>query len=253
MKALIWVLFLCVVLVLVGGLSRMNSSSSQQESLKYIFVPAKQKTTAKSPVLILLHGVGSNEKDLLSLADTLDSRLAIYSLRAPITMGPNSFAWFHVNFTVQGPVHNTQEAEAARRALTQFIQDLKSDPDVDGSQIFLLGFSQGAIMNLSLAFTEPDLVRGIVAISGRTLQEVAKEAGKEIGQRSHGSTTAKVLLLHGIEDGKLPLFHGEASAEVLKTSKFEYEFKKYHAGHEITSEMREDIQKWLTSQIVQPQ
>ncbi len=100
-------------------------------------------------------------------------------------------------------------------------------------------------MNLSLAFTEPTLVKGVVAISGRTLQEVqvlAKEKTYEVAP--------KVLLLHGTHDSKLPIFHGEASEVALTSAKFNYDFKKYDAGHEITFEMIQDIQKWLSSQII---
>ncbi len=48
------------------------------------------------PLLILLHGVGSHELDLFSLAPYLDKRFLVLSARAPNTMGPNSYAWFPV-------------------------------------------------------------------------------------------------------------------------------------------------------------
>ena len=56
------------------------------------------------PLLLLLHGVGSNEDDLFGLAPYLDERFLIISVRAPNTLGPGSYAWFDVDFTPQGPV-----------------------------------------------------------------------------------------------------------------------------------------------------
>lgn len=236
---MIWALFLCVVLALVG----YNMSSPELFS---IHIPARQRAGTKSPVLLMLHGVGSNEQDLVTLAKHFDPRFKVYSLRAPLVLSSASFAWFHVNFTAQGPIHNKEEAEASRLLLKNFILKLKEMPDVDPEQIFLLGFSQGAIMNLSLAFTEPDLVKGVVAISGRTLQEVQALAKDRTYQVS-----PKVLLVHGIHDSKLPLFHGETSDAVLSAAKFDHEFKKYNANHEITFEMIQDIQKWLSSQLIE--
>ena len=51
------------------------------------------------PLLLLLHGVGSNEHDLFELAPFLDKRFLIISVRAPNTLGAGSYAWFEVNFT----------------------------------------------------------------------------------------------------------------------------------------------------------
>ncbi|WP_374073959.1 alpha/beta hydrolase [Bdellovibrio bacteriovorus] len=215
-----------------------------ERGLQYIYIPAKEKTATKSPVLLVMHGVGSNEKDLASFAESLNPRLAVFSLRAPLTLGHESYAWFHVNFTPQGPDHNRAEAEESRKIIKKFIEDLKDHPDVDSSKVFLMGFSQGTIMSLSLALTEPGLIKGVIAISGRTLQEISAQA-----RERQYTQKPKVLLIHGVLDNKLPLFHGEGTAETLKAAQFDYEFKTYKAGHEITAEMRDDIQKWLAQNI----
>lgn len=215
-----------------------------ETSLNSIYIPAKEKSLAKAPVLIVMHGVGSNEKDLAQFAETLDPRFAVISLRAPLTLAANSFAWFHVKFTSQRPEHNREEAEQSRQLIKNFIEDLKDNPEIDTSKIFLLGFSQGTIMSLSLALTEPELIHGVIAISGRTLQEASALAA----QRDY-STTPKVLLLHGTDDSKLPLYHAEETAETLRKAHFDFEFRKYPADHTITTEMRNDIRKWLAENI----
>jgi len=239
-----WGLFLCAVLALAGVYSFMQKQTGTPEELFFVYVPPRQKVSEKAPALVLLHGVGSNERDLVKLAETLDPRLAIFSLRAPMTIGPDQYAWFHVNFTAQGPVHNQSQAESSRLILKRFLENLGRNPGIDSSQIFLLGFSQGAIMSLSLTLTEPALVKGIIPIAGRTLQEIAAQA-----RERNFEVKPKVLLLHGQEDGKLPIFHGNASDAVLREAKFDHQFKTYMAGHEITSAMLGDIQTWLTSNI----
>ena len=213
--------------------------------MRYQYLPSSvQSSSGKKPVLLALHGVGANEKGLAQFAHSLDPRFEVYSLQAPLVLGADSYAWFHVQFTAEGPLHNKQEAEQSRRLLVEFIEDLRRRPDVDADNIFLVGFSQGTIMSLSLALTEPNIVKGVVAIAGRTLQEVATfSKGKEYVQ------SPKVLLVHGREDGKLPYFHGEKSAEVLKEAGFDFEFKSYTASHEITPAMQVDISVWLKQQL----
>ncbi len=122
--------------------------------------------------MLLLHGVGSHEGDLLGLAPHLDGRFFVVSARAPITLGPGSYAWFHVEFTPAGPVINPQEAESSRLALLRVIGELVEAYALDPKRVFLAGFSQGAIMSLSVALTAPDKVAGVVAMSGRILPEV---------------------------------------------------------------------------------
>src|SRR5690242_9130264 len=69
----------------------------------------------KSPLLLLLHGVGANERDLFSLAPELDPRLRILSLRAPLTRGPNSYAWFTVAFLPAGFKIAPEQLDASRQ------------------------------------------------------------------------------------------------------------------------------------------
>lgn len=71
------------------------------------------------PSIILLHGVGANETSLLSLADELDPRFQIISVRAPIEVRPGGYGFFRVQFTPE-PVIVPHEAEASRVTLTRF-------------------------------------------------------------------------------------------------------------------------------------
>ena len=67
--------------------------------------------SAKPPLLLLLHGVGSNEADLFSFADQLPDEYLVVSARAPITLGPESYAWYQVDFSTGTPIFNAQQAE----------------------------------------------------------------------------------------------------------------------------------------------
>src|SRR5947209_5788434 len=75
----------------------------------------------KPPLLLLLHGVGANERDLFSLAPQLDPRLLTLALRAPLTRGPNSYAWFTVAFLPTGFKIAPEQLDASRKRVVEFI------------------------------------------------------------------------------------------------------------------------------------
>jgi phospholipase/carboxylesterase len=212
--------------------------------LESVVVPARAPS-ARGPALVLLHGLGSNERDLLSLAAAVDPRFTVYSLRAPLPLGPDAWSWFPVRFTDQGPVHDVAQAEHSRRRLVQFLEHLRAQPNVDPARVYLLGFSQGAILSLSVALTRPELIAGAVVLSGRTLPEVAAQA--------HASSTPpRVLLLHGLRDGVLPWANAPASQQALRAVGIEPLLKSYDADHEVNAEMRADLVAWLAAQLDKP-
>src|SRR5689334_2129116 len=75
------------------------------------------------PLLILLHGYGSNEQDLFGLAPYLDPRFLILSLRAPYELMPGGYAWFEIGWTANGIVIDGQQAEASRKLLADTIPE----------------------------------------------------------------------------------------------------------------------------------
>src|SRR3954463_730049 len=85
--------------------------------------PGANLDDARPPLLILLHGVGSNEQSMAALAPSFDPRFIVLSVRSPIVLGPGSFAWFHVTFASQGPVIDAAEAEAGWSTLARVIDE----------------------------------------------------------------------------------------------------------------------------------
>ena len=57
-------------------------------------VPDANAEGARPPLLILMHGVGSNERSMAQLAPAFDPRLVVVSGRSPPTLGPVAFGWF---------------------------------------------------------------------------------------------------------------------------------------------------------------
>ncbi len=102
-----------MIYLLTGILSiAMSISTVNKPSLTYL-VREPKVSADKPPLLILLHGVGSNEKDLFSFATHLPDKFRIISARAPIELGPSSFAWYQVDFSSGKPVRKWKKQSPA--------------------------------------------------------------------------------------------------------------------------------------------
>ncbi|MBC8042565.1 MAG: alpha/beta fold hydrolase [Rhizobacter sp.] len=215
----------------------------QNLSLVHLIQPPKI-TLAKSPLFLLLHGYGSNEADLFSLAAELDDRFFVVSARAPLSLGYGAHAWFHLDFTPGGLQMKPEEAERSRLLLLKFIGELAAQYPVDASNVFIAGFSQGAILALSVALTEPEKVAGVVAMSGRLPPE------KMITVASSGRlTNLPVLISHGISDPVIPVSQAREAKAMLETLPVNLTYREYPMGHTISARSLADISLWLTARL----
>ena len=111
------------------------------------------------PLLLMLHGYGSNEEDLFSFADWLPNSLLIVSLRAPFQLPPYGFAWYSINWdAADGKLSDIRQAAESRNLIAKIIDEIIEKYKVDKSRICLMGFSQGAILSLATALTYPQKV-----------------------------------------------------------------------------------------------
>lgn len=113
-------------------------------------------------VLLFLHGFGSNEHDLSSLAEPLGIGLPWASLRAPLELGNGGAAWCQI--TTPG-VPDPAVVQAATEAIWAWT-DENLDPEV---KIIPIGFSQGGLMASQLLRTRPEAVLGTTILGGFVL------------------------------------------------------------------------------------
>jgi phospholipase/carboxylesterase len=215
------------------------------KTLSFVHLVRQPKNEAGTPpLLLLLHGIGSNEHDLYGLAPFLDERFLIISVRAPNTLGPGSYAWFEVDFTAQGPVINPEQAEISRETLITFLNEAVTTYGADPEQVYLMGFSQGAIMSASVALTQPELVAGVVMMSGRILPEI-----RPLIASKEELAGLPFIVVHGTADTVLPITYGRASRELLSSLPVELTYHEYPMGHEVSQESLNAVTTWLSEQL----
>lgn len=226
-------------LILFTALAFISFAQKTKPSLYYIFKEPKIKS-AKPPVIILMHGVGSNEKDLFSFANQLPDSFLVISLRAPIKLGNDSYGWYHLSFENGKPIGNPIEAEASRLMIIDFINNLKNKHTFNEKRVYLCGFSQGGIMAYSIGLTIPEKIKGIAVMSGRLLEEVkpmvaSKEKLKKLN----------VFISHGNNDAVLPINSAREANTYLKQLGISASYHEYPEAHTISNAMFNDLLAWL--------
>jgi phospholipase/carboxylesterase len=189
---------------------------------------------------VLLHGVGGNETNLLSLADGVAQDTLVVFVQGPLALGPGQFAWFRVAFTEQGPRIVPEEAESSRKALIQFLAQLKQEHGIAPGHTVIAGFSQGGIMSAGVALSAPQSVAGFGLLSGRILPELQPH----IASRD-ALAGLSAFVGHGEYDSKLPVDWAHKSDALLRELGVAHTLQLYPIDHGISPDMQNDFLEWL--------
>lgn len=213
------------------------SSSDGQFALQFLAREPNTRSEAKKAV-ILLHGVGSDEHDLFSFSNQFPEDVLVISPRGPYTIGAGKYAWYEVDFSTGKPIINAKQEEKSRKTLLFFIDRLKEHYNLD--QVYVGGFSQGAIMSFTLGLTHPAEITGIIALSGRILEEI-----RPLVQKDAALHQLKVFLAHGVLDNTLPVAYAREAKAYLESLEIQLSYHEYQIAHEINKEVLADIIEWI--------
>lgn len=188
--------------------------------------------------IFLLHGVGSNEIHMQSIADAIGAEHEVITVQSPLVLGPQQYAWFAVQFTAQGPSINAKQAEVGRLQLLQLVESLQQTRGVLPTVV--AGFSQGAILSASAALTAPHAIAGFGMFSGRILPELEPHIAP-----ANQLAKTQGFVAHGRYDDKLPITWAERAHAWLHQLGVKHELKLYDMGHTLATEELEDFNHWL--------
>lgn len=195
-------------------------------------------TQPGGPLLVLLHGLGSNERDLMAFAPYLDPRLTVVAFRAPQAYGFGGYAWFDIAWLPEGKVIDEDQAETSRGVLIANLERLRGE--LGPSRLILGGFSQGAMMSLGVALARPDLVDGVLMMSGRGLPRFLASATPE-------AVKVPFFVQHGTEDEVLSVEDGREVRAALEGLGVPLEYREYPMGHEVNMNSLQDATRWVAS------
>ena len=213
-----------------------------QLSLHYLIREPKIKLE-KNPLLLLLHGYGSNEADLFSFASELPDNYYVVSARAPFDMQYGSYAWYAINFDAdENKFSDLEQAKVSRDLISKFIDELLVNYPIDSQEISLVGFSQGCILSYAIGLSYPKKINRIVAMSGYFNEKIAIENFEE-----SDLSTLKIFATHGNVDQVVPVEWARKAQPALSKIGVNIEYKEYPMGHTISQNCFYDVLNWLTN------
>lgn len=209
-------------------------------SLQYLIREPKA-IQEKNPLLLLLHGYGSNKEDLFSFASELPEEYYVISVQAPHDLMYGSYAWYAINFDADDTkFSDINQAKQSRDLIVDFIDELVTKFPIDKEKITLIGFSQGAILSYAIALSYPAKVSKIVAMSGYLNTEMAKENFEQ-----NDFSNLKIFASHGTVDQVIPVDWARKTSPVLEKLGIKFVYKEYPVGHGVAPQNFFDFRNWL--------
>lgn len=209
-------------------------------SLKYI-IKTPNPIKERVPILLLLHGYGSNEEDLFSFHPNLPEDWIVISFRAPITLEAGGFAWYDINFMeVEKWVDVPQAMQSMKNVIT-FIEEFKKERNLEHSPVHLGGFSQGGILTYSLSLTFPHLFQKVAIMSSYPEMKLLKNIQNERKVFQH----LDFFISHGVEDAVIPMDWAQKAPEFLENLNINFSFREYMSGHGVNPKNYKDLMEFF--------
>lgn len=209
-------------------------------SLEYLVREPKIKTE-KNPLLLLLHGYGSNQQDLFSFSSELPEEYYVISARAPYDLQYGSYAWYAINFDAdENKFSDIRQAQTSRDIIANFIDELIAEYPIDQENVTLIGFSQGCILSLAIGLSYPEKVKRVVGMSGYFNEEIALT-----DYDKNDFSNLNIFCSHGTVDQVVPVDWARKSEPKLKALGIAVTYKEYPIGHGISPQNFYDFKTWL--------
>ena len=213
-------------------------SISAEIKLYYdLFVP--EKTERPAPLLLAVHGYGAHKRYMMREARAVaPDNFVIAAVQAPHQHYRQTESGYKIGFGWLTDYKSEESVALHHEFLRQIIENLASRNLIDRRQIFLYGFSQACALNFRFAFTNPEILRGVLAVCGGIPSDLQTN-------EKYQPFAAETFYLYGDKDEFYPLEKFQAFERNLKEVLPRFQSKEFSATHEITDEMREDMKKWL--------
>ncbi|MBJ9986398.1 dienelactone hydrolase family protein [Acinetobacter sp. S40] len=180
-------------------------------------------------LVIMFHGVGSNGRDLLPIAQYWQRQIEGLSIASPNAPFPfmqshEVFQWFSLTGITEE--NRFERIEQAREYFDQTVQRILDEHDFKDKidQVVFCGFSQGTIMSLDAVASGRWPIAGVIGFSGRLASPIEANANQ----------SAKITLMHGEADEVIPVYESQDAFKALREAGFNVELEIYQGlGHSV--------------------
>lgn len=191
------------------------------QPLQYIYKPSDRKDAY---TLLLLHGTGGNEEDLLPIAGYFGNDLNILSLRGNVSEHgmPRFFKRLGMG------IFDEDDLRFRSHELTDFVAKLAAEKGFDAGKIVALGYSNGANIAGSILLLQPDFFKGAILYRPMQPYKQMPETG--------GRHAVPVFMSNGLQDPTIAPADTEHYVQLMKDAGFGIEHHQLETGHNLSQE-----------------
>jgi phospholipase/carboxylesterase len=187
-----------------------------------------------------LHGRGGDESSLSPLAEQLDDRLLVVSVRGPLKVVWGGYRWYDLDSRGLGFPDREKLLSSVDR-VRHLVDEITACYPIDPARLFLGGFSAGAVMAGTLALLYPEQVRGAALLGGYL------PLRSELPFRIGGLADHPFFLGHGTEDRVVPVSFAREARDYLTGIGVTLTYREYSIQHTIGQEEMDDLAAWSSS------
>ncbi|SDT19180.1 phospholipase/carboxylesterase [Pseudomonas asplenii] len=232
---------LALALLLSCSLAQAAEPAELLADMPLTYLEQASPDTHDKPLVIFLHGYGSNEDDLFGIRESLPADYTVLSVRGRLELASGGYQWFHRRTDSAQYDGNREDLSQSAEAVTDFIQRATEKYHTQPDKVFLIGFSQGAMMTYEVALRHPEVLRGIAALSGRLLPVVRTQVLAPSSYRG-----LSVFIGHGTADPQVPYAGATEALSYLQTLSIEPGFHSYPGVvHTISGNEVTDLANWI--------
>lgn len=217
------------------------AQSSVLEDLPLPYLEQTQPDAHDKPLVIFLHGHGGNENALFGMKDALPFGYTYLSVRAPLTLADGVFEWFDKTNRSGEYDGDAAQVKSSEKLIVAFVAAAMKKYRVPTGKVFLVGFSQGAMMSYYVALHHPEGIGGFAILSGTMLPALRAEI-----KPGHALVLPPFFIAHGTADPTLPYDLAVQAQQLLKQASVTIQFHAYAGlGHAFNETEITDLRHWL--------
>ena len=215
----------------------MKIEENNSDDLNFLIAyPDSYSESTRYPLIVMLHGYGAHMGDLASLAPEIHPSGYIYAFpNAPLRVEFGGGAWGY-SWLPSGESLSIADIQLAEELILSFVTEVAQRFDLQDRQILLAGFSQGGRVTYSIGLSNPETFAGLAVLSSGISDP------ESLRTRLPVQRNQQIFIAHGIEDN---IERGRRSKDFLVEEGYSPSYHEYNMGHEITSDVIQDLTEWL--------
>lgn len=202
------------------------------------FLPTGYEPNYPYPLIVLMHGQGGSEDQILKLAPRLSRRNYIsIGLRGPRVVGVKDDGRKCCSWGRDGEFQ-----ELIEQYLVRAVEQTRRTYHVHSERIYLAGVSEGSAEAFRIAFSMPERIAGVISFNGDLPRGGPLFRMPEL-------RGLKVLMCHGIANVSTPLSVAKRNTKLLYTAGMDVTMQTYATTHRMHPDMLRDANRWVMEQI----